>query len=658
MGKSRTQQYIEQLASQRILVLDGAMGTEIHKHGLAEQDYQGTQFADHTEKLWGNNDLLVITRPDIVQKVHEDYLAAGADIIETNTFSATSVVQQRYGLDAYAYDINFAAAKVARSAADKWTKRTPEKPRFVAGAFGPLKRSPSMSPELSDPSHRDPTYDRAVTAYKEQALGLIDGGVDILLVETVSDTLDCKAALFAIAEAFEERKLPLEDQQPIMVSVTVVDAGGRNLSGQTVSAFWHSIVHCRPMSVGVNCALGAKEMRPHIAELSAITDALLSAYPNAGSPNRLGAHDETPEQTGGFLRELAEAGLVNFVGGCCGTSPAHIAAIATQVEGVSPRAIPTLAAQPTRLSGLEPYSVLSGETFAVIGERANVTSNSRFASLVRDGNWADAVAVASAQVASGANIIDVNMDDSAIDGVSAMTTFLEMIAVEPQVARVPIMIDSSQWEVIEAGLKRVQGKPIVHCISLEDGEAEFLAKARSCQKYGAAAVVLALDERGRPGTSDRKFEICKRAYELLTQKLNFDPTDIIFDPSVSAADPETVQAGSAIAFLGAVELIKKHLPGAKVSGRVSDLGLSVRGSDWLREVFHSAFLHHAIKAGMDMGISNPRLLGVFDEIPMELLEHLEDVLFNRRSDATARMVAFAETLRGRKETADVEPGET
>jgi 5-methyltetrahydrofolate--homocysteine methyltransferase len=647
MHKSRKQQYIEQLASQRILVLDGAMGTEIQKHELQEQDYRGTQFADHPKELKGNNDLLVITRPDIIQKVHEDYLAAGSDIIETNTFSATSVAQEDYGLEAYAYDINFSAAKVARAAVDKWTKRTPEKPRFVAGAFGPMNRSLSSSPDVNDPSYRNLTYDRAVAAYKEQALGLIDGGVDILLVETVFDTLNCKAALFAISEAFEERKLSVEEQLPIMISVTVVDKSGRNLSGQTVSAFWHSVMHSRPMSVGMNCSLGATDMRPYIAELSGISDVLVSSYPNAGLPNAFGGYDETPEQTGGFLREFADDGLVNFVGGCCGTSPAHIGVIATRVDGIAPRPIPDVDVHRTRLSGLEPYSIRSGETFTMIGERTNVTGSRRFARLIQEGNWAEAVAVASDQVKSGANVIDVNMDEGMLDGVAAMTKFLNMIAVEPDIARVPVMIDSSKWEVIEAGLKCVQGKPIVNSISLKEGEEEFLAKARLCQKYGAAAVVMAFDEQGQADTRDRKFEICKRAYDLLVQKLDFDPEDIIFDPNIFAVATGIEEHNTyAIDFIEAVKLIKKHLPGAKISGGVSNLSFSFRGNDRVREVFHSAFLYHAIKAGMDMGIVNAGQLEVYEEIPKDFLEHVEDVLFNRRPDATERMVTFAETVKG------------
>jgi 5-methyltetrahydrofolate--homocysteine methyltransferase len=647
MTKSNKQLRIEALAAERILVLDGAMGTEIQKFKLSDADYRGTRFAEHPKDLKGNNDLLVITRPDVIQKVHEDYLEAGSDVIETNTFSATSVAQEDYGLQHLAYEINVAAAKVARAAADKWTALTPDKPRFVAGAFGPMNRSLSMSPDVNDPSFRNLTFDQAVEAYKEQTFGLIDGGADILLVETVFDTMNCKAALFAIERAFEERGTAPADRLPVMVSVTVVDKSGRNLSGQTVEAFWHSVMHSHPMSVGMNCSLGATDMRPYIGELSSVSDVLISSYPNAGLPNAFGGYDETPEETSGYLRDFAEHKLVNFVGGCCGTSPAHIKAIAEKVKGLSPREIPHIDVHRTRLSGLEPYNIRSGETFTMIGERTNVTGSKRFARLIQAGNWAEAVQVATDQVKSGANVIDVNMDEGMLDGVASMTKFLNMIAVEPDIARVPVMIDSSKWEVIEAGLKCVQGKAIVNSISMKEGEEEFLERARLCQRYGAAAVVMAFDEQGQADTKERKFEICKRAYELLIQKLNFDPEDIIFDPNIFAVATGIEEHNNyAIDFIEAVKLIKAHLPGAKVSGGVSNLSFSFRGNDRVREAFHSAFLYHAIKAGMDMGIVNAGQLEVYEEIPKDLLEHVEDVLFNRRPDATERMVALAEIVKG------------
>jgi 5-methyltetrahydrofolate--homocysteine methyltransferase len=647
MIKSTKQQRIEALAAERILVLDGAMGTEIQKYQLQEQDYRGTQFLDHPKDLKGNNDLLVLTRPDVIQKVHEDYLEAGSDLIETNTFSSTSIAQEDYGLQHLAYELNVAAAKVARAAADKWTALTPDKPRFVAGAFGPMNRSLSMSPDVNDPSFRNITFDQAVDAYKQQALGLIDGGADILLVETVFDTMNCKAALFAIERVFEERNTPPSDRLPVMVSVTVVDKSGRNLSGQTVEAFWHSIMHAHPMSVGMNCSLGATDMRPYIGELANVSDVLVSSYPNAGLPNAFGGYDETPDETSGYLREFAEHQLVNFVGGCCGTSPAHIKAIADKVKGLSPRQIPHVDVHRTRLSGLEPYSIRSGETFTMIGERTNVTGSKRFARLIQEGNWAEAVQVATDQVKSGANIIDVNMDEGMLDGVASMTKFLNMIAVEPDIARVPIMIDSSKWEVIEAGLKCVQGKAIVNSISLKEGEEEFLEKARLCQRYGAAAVVMAFDESGQADSRDRKFQICKRAYDLLRKELDFDPEDIIFDPNIFAVATGIEEHNNyAIDFIEAVKLIKANLPGAKISGGVSNLSFSFRGNDRVREAFHSAFLYHAIKAGMDMGIVNAGQLEVYEEIPKDLLQHVEDVLFNRRPDATERMVVFAELVKG------------
>ncbi len=656
MTKSAKQQAIENLATARILVLDGAMGTEIQKHQLTEADYRGTRFADHPKDLKGNNELLVLTRPELIQQVHEDYLEAGSDIIETNTFGATSVAQEDYDLQHLAYEMNVAAGRLARAAADKWTQRTPDKPRFVAGALGPMNRSLSLSPDVNDPSFRSLTFDAAVEAYKEQTRGLIDGGVDILLVETVFDTLNCKAALVAIERAFAEKGMDAAQRLPIMVSVTVVDKSGRNLSGQTVEAFWYSVMHARPMSVGMNCSLGATDMRPYVGELSKVSDVLVSSYPNAGLPNAFGGYDETPEETSTYLREFAEHGLVNFVGGCCGTSPEHIRLIAEKVRDLAPRQIPNVDVRRTRLSGLEPYTIRSGETFTMIGERTNVTGSRRFARLLKQEKWSEAVAVAADQVRNGANILDVNMDEGMLDGVAAMTKFLNMIAVEPDIARVPIMIDSSKWEVIEAGLKCVQGKAIVNSISLKEGEEEFLARARQCQEYGAAAVVMAFDEEGQADTAARKFEICKRAYELLTQKLNFDPEDIIFDPNIFAIGTGIEEHNTyAMDYLEAVKLIKANLPGAKVSGGVSNLSFAFRGNDQVREAFHSAFLYHAIKAGMDMGIVNAGQLEVYEKIPKDLLEHVEDVLFNRRPDATERMVTLADTFKGgaKKSTLDL-----
>ena len=641
--KSPKQRELEVLAQHRILVLDGAMGTEIQKHQLTEADFRGSRFAEHPSDLRGNNELLALTRPDVLRAVHDDYLQAGADIIETNTFGATRVAQADYGLQEYAYELNVAAARVAKEAASAWTQRTPAKPRFVAGALGPMNRSLSVSPDVNDPSYRNITFDEAREAYLEQALGLIDGGVDVLLVETIFDTLNSKAALMAIEAAFERKQLRL----PIMLSVTVVDKSGRNLSGQTVEAFWNSVMHSHPMSVGMNCALGAAEMRPYLTELCQCADVLVSAYPNAGLPNAFGGYDETPEQTSEYIREFALDGLVNIVGGCCGTSPEHIRHMAEKVAGLEPRRIPVVDKSVTRLSGLEPYNIRDRGSFTMIGERTNVTGSKRFAKLIKNGDYTTAVEVAAQQVRSGANVIDVNMDEGMLDGEAAMEKFLKMIATEPEIARVPVMIDSSKWSVIEAGLKCVQGKSIVNSISLKDGEEEFLRRAAICQSYGAAAVVMAFDEDGQAETTERKFSICQRAYELLTQQAGFNPQDIIFDPNIFAVATGIEEHNEyAINFIEAVKLIKKHLPGAKISGGVSNLSFSFRGNDRVREAFHSAFLYHAIQAGMDMGIVNAGQLEVYEEIPKDLLEHVEDVLFNRRPDATERMVTLAETVKG------------
>ncbi|HEX2736322.1 MAG TPA: methionine synthase [Polyangiaceae bacterium] len=643
MNKPERQLEIEALAQRRILVLDGAMGTEVQKYNPEEHDFRGERFASHPHELKGNNDLLVLTRPDIIAGIHASYLAAGSDIIETNTFASTSIAQADYGLEAYAFELNLKAAQLAKRVAQEWSEKTPDKPRFIAGAIGPMNRSLSLSPDVNDPAFRSVTFDQVKAAYAEQARGLIEGGSDILLVETIFDTLNAKAALFAIEEVFAQKGLRL----PIMLSVTVVDKSGRTLSGQTVDAFWASVAHSHPMSVGMNCALGACDMRPYLATLAGQADTLVSSYPNAGLPNAFGGYDETPEQTGGFLQEFAESGLVNIVGGCCGTSPAHIKAIADRVNGVTPRGVPHLAHDAARLSGLERYEIRSGETFTMIGERTNVTGSRKFARLIKDKNYAEAVQVAAEQVRSGANVLDVNMDEGMLDGEAAMVHFLNLIATEPEIARVPVMIDSSKWSVIEAGLKCVQGKAIVNSISLKEGEEEFLHRASLCQRYGAAAVVMAFDEQGQADTAERKFEICKRAYHLLIDKLDFDPQDIIFDPNIFAVATGIEEHNEyAMHFLEAIRLIKQNLPGAKISGGVSNLSFSFRGNDRVREAFHSAFLYHAIKAGMDMGIVNAGQLEVYEAIPKDLLEHVEDVLFNRRPDATERMVAFAETVKG------------
>lgn len=641
--KPEIQRQLEALAQKRILVLDGAMGTEFQALGLTEEDFRGELFKEHTSDLKGNNDLLALTRPDAVRGVHDSYFAAGSDIVETNTFSSTSIAQADYSLEKRAFDINLRAAQIAKESAQAWTEKTPDKPRFVAGAIGPMNVTLSISPDVNDPSFRAVDFDQVKSAYAEQVRGLIEGGSDILLVETIFDTLNSKAALFAIEEVFEEKNLRL----PLMISVTVVDKSGRTLSGQTVEAFWTSVMHSNPMSVGMNCALGAEEMRPFLQGLSKVSDVLVSSYPNAGLPNAFGAYDQTPDQTGSLIKGFAQDGLVNFVGGCCGTTPRHIAAIAEQVANLTPREIPVIDPNKTSLSGLEPFEIRGDQNFIMIGERTNVTGSRRFARLIKDEKYSEAVEVAAQQVRNGANIIDVNMDEGMLDSEAAMVKFLNMIATEPEIARVPIMIDSSKWSVIEAGLKCVQGKAIVNSISLKEGEDEFLEKAGLCMRYGAAAVVMAFDEQGQADTTERKFEICKRAYTLLTEKIGFNPNDIIFDPNIFAVATGIEEHNEyAIYFIEAIKLIKQHLPGAKISGGVSNLSFSFRGNDRVREAFHSAFLYHAVKAGMDMGIVNAGQLEVYEEIPKDLLEHVEDVLFNRRPDATERMVTLAETVKG------------
>jgi 5-methyltetrahydrofolate--homocysteine methyltransferase len=643
MQKSALQLEIERLARERILVLDGAMGTMVQRYQLGEDDYRSHRFRSHASELKGNNDLLVLTRPDVISAIHREYLAAGSDIIETNTFSSTAVAQADYALESAVFEMNVAAARLAKTAALEFSEKTPNKPRFVAGAIGPMNRSLSFSPDVNDPSFRAVTYDQVLDAYAEQVRGLLEGGADLLLVETVFDTLNSKAALHAIERVFQERG----SRCPVMVSVTATDLSGRTLSGQTMPAFWTSVMHAHPMSVGMNCSLGATEMRPLLADLGRLANTLVSSYPNAGLPNAFGGYDEVPERTAELLSEFATSGLVNFVGGCCGTTPDHIRAIGEAVSRIEPRPVPDAPSEATRLSGLEPYEIRTGTNFTMIGERTNVTGSRRFAKLILNGDYTSAVAVALEQVQAGANVIDVNMDEGMLDSEAAMVKFLNLIATEPDIARVPVMIDSSKWSVIEAGLKCVQGKSIVNSISMKEGEAEFLARARLCQEYGAAVVVMAFDEQGQAASTEDKFRICKRAYELLIEKLDFDPTDIIFDPNIFAIATGIEEHNDyAISFIDAVKLIKKHLPGAKVSGGVSNLSFSFRGNDRVREAFHSAFLYEAVKAGMDMGIVNAGQLEVYEEIPKDLLQHVEDVLWNRRPDATERMVAFAETVKG------------
>jgi 5-methyltetrahydrofolate--homocysteine methyltransferase len=645
---------LEDLLATRILLLDGAMGTMVQRWELGEQDFRGSRFAGHSRDLKGNNDVLVLTRPDVISAIHHQYLEAGSDIIETDTFTSNAIAQADYGLESITYELNLEAAKIARAAADEWTTRTPDRPRFVAGSMGPSNRILSISPDVNNPAFRNMTFDQLCAAFKEQARGLIDGGCHLLLLETIVDTLNAKAGIVALEEVFEERGTRL----PVMISVTITDRSGRTLSGQTIEAFWLSIAHVAPFSVGLNCALGAREMRPYVEELSRLANCYVSCYPNAGLPNALGGYDELPRDTAGALREFASSGFVDIVGGCCGTTPDHIRAIAAAVEGLPPRVAgegrrkPTVNGQATgprftQFSGLEALTIRPDSNFQMIGERTNVTGSARFARLIRAGDYAEAAAVALDQVRGGANLIDVNMDEGMLDSERAMTDFLNYIATEPEIARVPILVDSSKWSVILAGLKCVQGKGVVNSISLKEGEADFLKKARLVRRFGAGVVVMAFDEQGQADTIDRKVSICQRAYRLLTEQAGFDPSDIIFDPNILAIATGLEEHNEyAINFLEATRIIKTTCPGVKVSGGVSNLSFAFRGNDRVREAIHSAFLYHAIKAGLDMGIVNAGQLAVYEDIPPDLLERVEDVIFNRRPDATERLVEFAETVKG------------
>ena len=668
---STTREHLERLLAERILLLDGAMGTMIQRRRLEESDFRGERFARHPKDLRGDNDLLVLTRPDVIEDIHHQYLEAGSDIIETNTFNGSSVAQADYGLESLAYELNVAGATLAKQAAATWTARTPERPRFVAGAIGPTNRTLSISPDVNDPTFRAISFDRLREAYVEQARGLIDGGCDLLLVETAFDTLNAKAAIVAIQEVFEDKGVEL----PLLISVTITDRSGRTLSGQTIDAFYVSIAHAQPFSVGINCALGAREMRPYLAELSRIARTYITCYPNAGLPNAFGEYDEQPHETAQLLKDFATSGFVNILGGCCGTTPDHIRAIAQAVHDVNPRPLrasggggaseaegdapgESLAPSPqfTQLAGLEVLTIRPDSNFQMIGERTNIMGSTRFARLVKAGEYADAAAVAAEQVRGGANFVDVNMDEAMLDSERAMTEFLNFIATEPEIARVPVVIDSSKWSVIEAGLKCVQGKPIVNSISLKEGEADFLRKARLVKRYGAAVIVMAFDEVGQADTLERKVEICERAYRLLTEQAGVDPLDIIFDPNILAIATGLEEHNEyAVNFIKAIRLIKDRCPGAHISGGVSNLSFAFRGNDAVREAIHSVFLYHAIRAGMDMGIVNAGQLVVYEDIPKDLLEHVEDIVFNRRPDATERMVQFAENVKtgGKRPTLDL-----
>jgi 5-methyltetrahydrofolate--homocysteine methyltransferase len=634
---------LESLLKERILVLDGAMGTMIQTYGLKEADYRGDRFADFPSDLKGNNDLLVLTKPELIREIESAYLAAGADILETNTFNSNAVSLADYHMESLAYELNVAAASLARSVCDEYEARDQSKPRFVAGVLGPTTRTASISPSVEDPGARNVTFDELVAAYDTAIHGLIDGGADILLVETIFDTLNAKAALFAIEQYFDAGN----ERVPVMISGTITDASGRTLSGQTAEAFWTSVSHAKPLSIGLNCALGAAQLREYVAELSRLANVHVSAHPNAGLPNELGGYDESPESMAVALAEWANSGLLNIVGGCCGTSPAHIKAIADAVAGIKPRGLPAEAHE-MRLSGLEPITVGPDTNFVNVGERTNVTGSKQFARLILNGQYGDALEVARQQVAGGAQVIDVNMDEGMLDAEKAMVTFLNLVASEPDIARVPVMVDSSKWSVIEAGLKCLQGKGIVNSISLKEGEAEFLRQARLVRNYGAAVIVMAFDETGQADTAKRKIEICTRAYRLLTEQVGFPPEDIIFDPNIFAIGTGIEEhAGYALDYIEAVRAIKTQLPHAKVSGGVSNVSFSFRGNNPVREAIHAVFLYHAVKAGMDMGIVNAGAVIPYEDIPADLLELVEDVVQNRRPDATERLLEAADSVKGR-----------
>jgi 5-methyltetrahydrofolate--homocysteine methyltransferase len=633
---------IKQLLQQRILILDGAMGTMIQSYQLEEEDFRAERFAEHPCDVKGNNDLLSITQPKIISDIHRAYFEAGADIVETNTFNGTSIAMADYQMEGLAYELNFESAKVAREVADDVTAQNPDKPRFVAGVLGPTNRTASISPDVNNPGYRNVTYDELVEAYLVAISGLVDGGADFLLVETIFDTLNAKAALFAIESYFDEHNIHL----PVMISGTITDASGRTLSGQTAEAFWNSLAHVEPVSIGLNCALGAAELRQYVEELSNVVTCHVSAHPNAGLPNEFGEYDESPEEMAVQIKEWANSGFLNIVGGCCGTSPAHIKAIADAVADEKPREL-LENKHHCRLSGLEPFNITPESLYVNVGERTNVTGSARFARLIKEGDYDTALDVARQQVESGAPIIDINMDEGMLDSKEAMTTFLNLIASEPDISRVPIMIDSSKWEVIEAGLKCIQGKGIVNSISMKEGEEKFIEQAKLVRRYGAAVIVMAFDEVGQADTRERKREICTRSYEILTEQVGFPPEDIIFDPNIFAVATGIDEHNNyAVDFIEAVADIKQGLPHAMVSGGVSNVSFSFRGNNPLREAIHAVFLYHAIKAGMDMGIVNAGQLAIYDDLPEELRERVEDVILNRRDDGTERLLDIAEKYRG------------
>jgi 5-methyltetrahydrofolate--homocysteine methyltransferase len=632
---------IKELLKSRILVLDGAMGTMIQKLNLSEEDFRGERFKDHPDNLFGNNDLLSLTQPGHIRQIHRDFLEAGADIIETNTFNSTSISQADYKTEFAVYDLNFESARIAKELADEFTSKNPDKPRYVAGSVGPTNKTASMSPDVNDPGFRAVNFNDLKLAYKEQAKGLLDGGVDLFLIETIFDTLNAKASLVALNELFEELELKL----PVMVSGTITDASGRTLSGQTLEAFIHSVSHIDLLSLGLNCSLGASEMRPYIREIAEKSPFYVSTHPNAGLPNQFGEYDETPKKMASLIKEFLDSGYINIVGGCCGTTPDHIREFAKLAEKSKAHQLKP-ADNKFRLSGLEPLITFEGSNFINIGERLNVAGSRKFARLIRDKKYEEALDIARNQVENGAQVLDINLDDAMLDAEVEMVKFLNLMIAEPDISKVPFMIDSSKWSVIEAGLQCVQGKSIVNSISLKEGEQKFIEQALKIRSYGAAAVVMAFDEEGQASSFERKIEICERAYKILTEKVNFPLEDIIFDPNILTIGTGMEEHNNyAVDFMDTIKWIKKNLPYAKVSGGVSNLSFSFRGNDIVREAIHSSFLYHAIRAGMDMGIVNPAMLQVYDEIPKDLLELVEDLILNRRPDATERLLNFAETIK-------------
>ena len=643
MTAQHRQQRIEALhkaAAERILILDGAMGTMIQAHKFGEADYRGTRFADWGQEVIGNNDLLSLTQPTVIRDIHRAYLQAGADIVETNTFNSTAASQSDYGMESLVRELNETGAKLAREACD--AESTPDRPRWVAGVLGPTSRTASISPDVNNPAARNTSFDELVADYIVATEGLIDGGSDLILIETIFDTLNAKAAIFAVQEVFEQRGIEL----PIMISGTITDASGRTLSGQTPEAFWNSVAHAKPFSVGLNCALGATELRPHIEELANVADTLVSAHPNAGLPNEFGEYDETPEQMAAIVGEFAESGFLNIVGGCCGTTPEHIRALANAVAQHSVRQIPDI--EPAcRLSGLEPFNITADSLFVNVGERCNVTGSAKFKRLILEEDYDTALEVARQQVEDGAQVIDINMDEGMLDAEQAITTFLKLVASEPDICRVPIMVDSSKWEVIEAGLKCIQGKAVVNSISMKEGVKPFIEQAKLCRKYGAAVVVMAFDEQGQADNLQRRIDICQRSYNILVNQVGFNPRDIIFDPNVFAVATGIEEHNNyAVDFIEATRWIRQNLPGALISGGISNVSFSFRGNNPVREAIHSVFLYHAIQAGLTMGIVNAGQLAVYSDLPEELRERVEDVILNKHADGTENLLDIAEKYRG------------